>query len=218
MQTYAAQAEELAVAEERNRLAREMHDTLGHRLTVAIVQLEGAERLMDAEPERARIMLGTIKEQMRAAFSELRQALATLREPLQADLSIANALKSLGQNFQKATDIEVKMAFAHNIPELPNEYRVAIYRATQEALTNAQRHAQAECIHISLLLNSTETIDLTVRDNGIGFPKKANKLGFGLRGIQERATQLNGTMRLEANPAGGAQICLCLPLPKTPIS
>ena len=214
LQTYAAQAEELAVAEERNRLAREMHDTLGHRLTVAIVQLEGAERLVDEEPERARIMLGTIKEQMRAAFSELRQALATLREPLHADISIANALKSLGQNFQKATDIEVKMAFAHNIPELPNEYRVAIYRATQESLTNAQRHAQAECVHISLLLNDGETIDLTVKDNGKGFPNKANKLGFGLRGIQERATQLNGTMRLEENPDGGAQICLCLPLPK----
>ena len=219
LQTYAAQAEELAVAEERNRLAREMHDTLGHRLTVAIVQLEGAERLVDVEPERARIMLATVGEQMRAAFSELRQALATLREPLHADLSIANALKSLGQNFQKATDIEVKMAFAHNIPELPNEYRVAIYRAAQEALTNAQRHAEAACIHISLLPNEKEkTLDLTVKDNGIGFPEKANKIGFGLRGIQERATQLNGTMRLEPNPNGGAQICLCLPLPKERIS
>ncbi|MBT3322026.1 MAG: sensor histidine kinase, partial [Anaerolineae bacterium] len=215
LQTYAAQAEELAVAEERNRLAREMHDTLGHRLTVAIIQLEGAERLVDEEPERARIMLGTIKEQMRAAFSELRQALATLREPLHADIPIANALKSLGENFQEATDIKVKMAFAHNIPELPNEYRVAIYRAAQEALTNAQRHAKAETIHISLLLNEKDqTLDLRVKDNGIGFPDKANKIGFGLRGIQERASQLDGIMRLEANPNGGAQICLCLPLPK----
>ncbi len=215
LQSYAAQAEELAVAEERNRLAREMHDTLGHRLTVAIIQLEGAERLVDEEPARARRMLVTVGEQMRAAFSELRQALATLREPLQADLSIANALKSLGTNFQKATDIEVKMAFAHNIPELPNEYRVAIYRAAQEALTNAQRHAEAEHIHISLLLNKKDkTLDLLVKDDGIGFPEKANKIGFGLRGIQERATQLDGKVRLEENPDGGAQICLCLPLPQ----
>ena len=215
LQTYAAQAEELAVAEERNRLAREMHDTLGHRLTVGIVQLEGAERFVDVEPERARIMLVTVKQQMREALSELRQAVATLREPLQADLSIGNALKSLGQNFQNATGTEVKMAFAHNIPELPNEYRVAIYRAAQEALTNIQRHARAKQIHISLLINTKDkTLDLTVKDDGIGFPVKADKLGFGLRGIQERATQLKGIMRLEENPDGGAQLCLCLPLPK----
>jgi len=214
LQTYAAQAEELAVAEERNRLAREMHDTLGHRLTVTIVQLEGAERLMDKEPERARIMLATVKEQMRAALSELRTAVATLREPLQADLSVANALKALGQNFQAATEIKVQMAFAHNIPELPNEYRVAIYRAAQEALTNIQRHAQAKHVHMSLLINEKDhTLDLTLRDDGIGLPQNADKLGFGLRGIQERAAQLKSTMRLEANPGGGAQICLCLPFP-----
>ena len=219
LQTYAAQAEELAVAEERNRLAREMHDTLGHRLTVAIVQLEGAGRLVDVEPQRTREMLATVKEQMRAALSELRQAVATLREPLQADLSITNALKSLGQNFQNATEIEVKMAFAHNIPQLPNEYRVAVYRAAQEALTNAQRHAQAQHIYMSLLLNKKdETLDLTLRDDGVGLPDNADKLGFGLRGIQERAAQLDGIMRLESNPDGGAQICFCLPLPKMRIS
>ena len=214
LQRYAAQAEELAVSEERNRLAREMHDTLGHRLTVSIVQLEGAERLVDVEPKRAQEMVATVKEQMRAALSELRQAVATLREPLQADLSITNALKSLGQNFQTATEIEVTMAFAHNIPQLPNEYRVAIYRAAQEALTNIQRHAQAKKVRMSLLLDKKENrVDLTLIDNGIGLPEKADKLGFGLRGIQERAAQLDGIMRLESNPEGGAKICLCLPLP-----
>ena len=216
LQRYAAQAEELAVAEERNRLAREMHDTLGHRLTVAIVQLEGAERLVDVEPKRAQEMVTTVKEQMRAGLSELRQAVATLREPLQADLSITNALKSLGQNFQAATEIEVTMAFAHNIPQLPNEYRVAIYRAAQEALTNIQRHAQAKKVRMSLLLDKKENrVDLTLLDDGIGLPEKADKLGFGLRGIQERAAQLGGIMRLEKNPDGGAKICLCLPLPSS---
>lgn len=212
LQAYSAQAEELAVSEERNRLAREMHDTLGHRLTVAIVQLEGAGRLVEEKPQRAQEMVATVKEQMHAALSELRQAVATLREPLQADLSITNALKSLGNNFQDATEIEVQMAFAHNIPQLPNNYRVAIYRAAQEALTNAQRHAQAKHIRMSLLINEENTIDLCIRDDGVGLPENADKRGFGLRGIQERAAQLNGTIRLEANPDGGARICLCLPL------
>lgn len=213
LQTFTAQSEELAVSEERNRLAREMHDTLGHRLTVAIVQLEGAEQLVDKKPQRAQEMVATVKEQMRAALSELRSAVATLREPLQADLSLANALKSLGKNFQAATNIEVQMAFAHNLPQFPDTYRVAIYRAAQEALTNVQRHAQAKHIRMSLLLNEKEGINLTLRDDGIGLPENADLLGFGLLGIKERADQLGGVMRLEANPDGGAQICLCLPWP-----
>ena len=213
LQAYAAQAEELAVAEERNRLAREMHDTLGHRLTVAIVQLEGASRLVEDDPIRTREMLATVKEQMRAALSELRGTVATLREPLETDLSLSSALKRLGDNFQDATGINVKMAFTHKLPELPDAYRVALYRAAQEGLTNVQRHAQAKHVHISLLLDDDDGIQLYIRDDGIGLPEGAEKMGFGLLGIQERATHLNGTMRLEANPKGGSQICLCLPLP-----
>ncbi len=212
LQQYAAQAERLAVSEERNRLAREMHDTLGHRLTVAIVQLEGAGRLVKEDPDRAEEMVATVKEQMRAGLSELRSAVATLREPLQADLSLKSALKSLGENFQAATEIEVQMAFAHKLPDLSNEYRVAIYRAAQEALTNVQRHAQAKHVRMILTIENDE-INLTLRDDGIGLPENADKLGFGLRGIEERAAQLGGRMRLEANPEGGAQICICLPIP-----
>ena len=212
LQVYAAQAEELAVAEERNRLAREMHDTLGHRLTVAIVQLEGAKRLVKENPDRAEEMVGTVHEQMREGLSELRSAVATLREPLQVDLSLKSALKALGENFQKATEIQVEMAFAYKLPDFPDEYRVAIYRAAQEALTNVQRHAKADKVRMTLGIVDDE-INLTLRDNGIGLPDNADKLGFGLRGIQERAAQLGGRMLLNPNPEGGAQICICLPLP-----
>ncbi len=215
LKRYAAQAEELAVAEERNRLAREMHDTLGHRLTVTIVQLEGAERLMDKEPQRAKKMLGTVKEQMRAALKELRATLATLRKPLQADLSITHALKTLGQNFQEATGTEVQLAFAHDLPTLPNSYRTGIYRVAQEALTNIQRHAQAKHIRISLLFNKKDkTIELSVQDDGIGIPPNADTLGFGLRGIQERAVQLGGKARIEKRAdVGGTRISFRLPIP-----
>ena len=214
LQIYTAQAEELAVSEERNRLAREMHDTLGHRLTVAIVQLEGAKRLVKENPDRAEEMVGTVHEQMREGLSELRSAVATLREPLQSDISLKSALKALGQNFEAATEIKVEMAFAHKLPDFPNEYRVAIYRAAQEALTNVQRHAKAKKVRMTLSIENSE-INLTLRDNGIGLPENADKLGFGLRGIQERAAQLGGRVHLEANPEGGAQICICLPLPET---
>ncbi|OQY31586.1 MAG: hypothetical protein B6I38_05665 [Anaerolineaceae bacterium 4572_5.1] len=211
LQDYAAQAEELAVAEERNRLAREMHDTLGHYLTVAIVQLEGAERLIDDEPRRAQGMVATVKEQMRAALSELRGAVATLREPLKTDIPLTSALKHLAKNFEEATGIQVRLVFAHNLPQFPDPYRVALYRAAQEALTNVQRHAQAQNVRLSLMLDEKEGIQLYLRDDGIGLPTDAEKTGFGLLGLKERANQLGGTIRLEANPDGGAQICFCLP-------
>ena len=90
---------------------------------------------------------------------------------------------------------------------------MALYRAAQEALTNIQRHAQADSIHMRLDLDDVEGVRLRVRDNGIGIPENADKMGFGLLGLQERAEQLGGLMRLEANTEGGAQICLCLPWP-----
>jgi len=98
LQEYAARIEELVVVEERNRLAREMHDTLGHRLTVAAVQLEGAQRLILKDPERAAGMVGTVREQVREALSELRRTVATLRAPLEADLRLRKALKKVSEN------------------------------------------------------------------------------------------------------------------------
>ncbi|MBG7609861.1 MAG: sensor histidine kinase [Anaerolineae bacterium] len=213
LQSYAAQAEDLAVAEERNRMAREMHDTLGHRLTVAIVQLEGAQRLVAEDPERTADMVATVREQMRSALGELRSTVATLRKPLAADFSLTSALKRLGNDFQNATEIDVQMIFAYNLPSFSDSYRMALYRAAQEALTNIQRHANADKVSIRLVLDEIEGVRLSVSDNGIGLPENADNLGFGLLGIQERAELLGGQMRLETNPEGGAKIFLCLPWP-----
>ena len=148
LQDYAAHAEELAVAEERNRLAREMHDTLGHRLTVAAVQLEGAQRLIPKDPTRAAGMVGTVREQVREALSELRAAVATLREPLATDLTITTALQRLISSFEEATHLSVHLDFPDDLPSLSNAHRLALYRAAQEALTNVQKHAQAQQVWV----------------------------------------------------------------------
>jgi signal transduction histidine kinase len=103
LQEYTLQVEDLAVAEERNWLAREMHDTLGHRLTVAAVQLEAAQRLISNEPERATEIIHTVRDQVREALQELRQTVAALREPLEADLSLPRALLRLATSFEQAT-------------------------------------------------------------------------------------------------------------------
>ena len=213
LQDYAARVEELAVAEERNRLAREMHDTLGHRLTVAAVQLEGAQRLIPRDPNRAATMVGTVREQVREALSELRAAVATLREPLEADLSIQVALQRLASSFDNATQLTVHLNLPAELPDLPPAYRLALYRATQEALTNVQRHAQAQQVWLDLLVQA-ECLSLTVSDDGVGFPTDTRETAFGLHGMRERAAHLGGELHLETREGGGAQIKFVLPLLK----
>lgn len=205
------QVQELAVAEERNRLAREMHDTLGHRLTVAVVQLEGAQRLIPTEPERAARMIGAMREQMKEALADLRRTVAALRAPLTDDLPLEVALTRLAQNFQEGTGLTVQLQLPPALPALSAAQRLTMYRAAQEALTNAQRHARARHIWITVQA-ANHQLTLTTADDGQGFPADVNGEGFGLRGLRERAAQLGGQLALESRAGGGAQVRLILPM------
>ncbi|MBI3244524.1 MAG: sensor histidine kinase [Chloroflexi bacterium] len=211
LQDYASQVEQLTIAEERNRLAREMHDAVGHRLTVTAVQLEGAQRLIPTDPDRAARMIGTMRDEVKLALAELRRTVATLRAPLEVDLPLTQSLARLATAFQEATGLNVHLTLPEDLSSVPEAGRLALYRAAQESLTNAQRHAGAKNIWLSLQ-TSDDNISLTVADDGIGFPASMNGVGFGLRGLRERATQLGGELHLESRPGGGAQLCFRLPL------
>jgi len=213
MQEYAGRIEELAVVEERNRLAREMHDTLGHRLTVAAVQLEGAQRLIEADPGRAAQMVGTVREQVREALSELRQTVAALRAPLEADLSLPHALARLATHFEQATGITVHQVLprAEELPDLPDTHRLAVYRAAQEALTNIQRHAEAGQVWL-VLAGDGGAVTLLVSDDGKGISLSGDQAGFGLHGLRERAAQLGGEMHVEPRRGGGTQVSFRVPV------
>ena len=204
-----SQLQELAVAEERNRLAREMHDALGHRLTVAVVQLEGAQRLIPKDPERAARMIGSMREQMKEALAELRRTVATLRLPLADDLPLDAALQRLAQSFQESTGLAVHLQLAP-LPALSEAQRLAFYRAAQEALTNAQRHASARTVWLDLRPAGDQVV-LTAADDGRGYPPDLNGGGFGLRGLTERAAQLGGRLALDARPGGGARLSFSIP-------
>lgn len=211
LQEYAAQAEQLAIAEERNRLAREMHDALGHRLTVAVVQLEGAQRLIPTSPERAANMVGTMREQLKEALTELRQTVATLRTPLTDDLPLATAVTHLTHNFQESTGLQVHLHLPTTLPALPAPYRLALYRVAQESLTNIQRHAQATEVWLELQSHNGR-LHLTICDNGQGFPTNQPNGRFGLLGLRERAEQLGGQFTWQNRSEGGAQITFLLPI------
>jgi len=213
MQEYAGRIEELAVVEERNRLAREMHDTLGHRLTVAAVQLEGAQRLIEADPDRATQMVGTVREQVREALAELRQTVAALRAPLEADLSLPHALARLAAHFETATGITIHQVLprAEELPDLPSTHRLALYRAAQEALTNIQRHAGAGQVWL-VLAGDGGAVTLLVGDDGKGLSLSGDQAGFGLHGLRERAAQLGGEMHVEPRRGGGTQVSFRVPV------
>ena len=167
LQEYAAQVEELAVARERDRLSRDLHDTLGHRLTVSIVQLEGAGRLIAAAPERATQMVDAVRQQLDEGLSEVRRTVAMLRTPVTTDLSLPKALHELAIDFEKATQLPIRVNMPDSLPPFSEAYRLALYRAAQEALTNIQRHAKASEASLTMDL-SAEALTLRVRDNGIG--------------------------------------------------
>jgi signal transduction histidine kinase len=214
LQEYALRVEELTVVEERNRLSREMHDTIGHRLTVASVQLEGAQRLCALDPERAAVMVGTVRGQVREALTELRSTVATLRAPVEADLHLRSSLSRLMAHYEQATGLTVHGVLPDEMPDLPDTHRLALYRAAQESLTNIQKHAAAEQVWLVLTVRDN-AVTLLVSDDGRGLSLTGDQGGFGLRGLRERADQLGGDLHLEPRPGGGTQLSFRLPLAQT---
>ena len=211
LQEYALRAEEMAVLEERNRLAREMHDTLGHRLTVASVQLEAAERLCPIDAERAVGLVGTVRDQVREALAELRATVATLRSPIEADLQLRSALRRLMDQFETVTGLTINRVLPEELPPLPNSHRQALYRAAQEGLTNVQKHARASQVWLVLTIGDG-AVTLLLGDDGKGASPGSGRGGFGLQGLRERAEQLGGEVHLDPRQGGGTQLSFRLPL------
>ncbi|HHY58714.1 MAG TPA: sensor histidine kinase [Chloroflexi bacterium] len=217
LQESAQQAEALAVAEERNRLAREVHDTLGHRLTVAAVQLEGAQRLISHDPVRAAQMVATVHTQVIEGLNELRRTVAALRAPLSAEVNLPAALLRLARDFETATGMEVELRLADALPTLTSAQRQVFYRVAQEALTNVQRHAAASRVRVTLQQGDDEAVRLTLDDDGCGLPAMPAP-GFGLRGMTERAQQIGAQLQLGNSALGGARVELSLVVGKAAVA
>jgi signal transduction histidine kinase len=218
---YAANAEEFALTQERNRLAREMHDTLGHRLTVAAVQLEGAQRLIAHNPDKAQQMVSTVHTQVVEGLAELRRTVAALRTPVEEELSLPSALTRLANHFQEATGITTHLSLPGKMPPLPPEHRHALFRMAQEALTNVQRHADAGAVWLQVDTTGdanvagsrvNPAIRLTITDDGRGMPVERTH-GYGLSGLDERARQLGGQFVIRTGSYGGVELVMSLPLP-----
>ncbi|HEY1014203.1 MAG TPA: histidine kinase, partial [Herpetosiphonaceae bacterium] len=165
LRDYALQAEELATTKERNRLAREIHDSLGHYLTVVNVQIEAAGALLEREPARAREALAKAQAGTREGLGEIRRSVAALRAPERG--SLAEQLARLAEE-ARATGLAVTLDLDGAARPLPPPVEHALFRAAQEGLTNARKYAAASRIELALDYGDPAQVRLLVADDGVG--------------------------------------------------
>jgi signal transduction histidine kinase len=204
---YATQAEELAMTQERNRLAREIHDNLGHTLTIVNVQIEAAKVVMDSDPDRAMDALNKAQELAQKGLTGVRKSVAALRESPVSSRPLSEAIASLVKEAQ-SSGIVTEFKVTGEPQALEHKIALALYRAAQEGLTNVRRHARASRVDILLDFQPSE-VRLEVKDNGVGAAETTG--GFGLLGIRERMQLLGG--RLEINTGVGKGFCLTASVP-----
>jgi signal transduction histidine kinase len=205
---YATQAEELAMTQERNRLAREIHDSLGHTLTTVNVQIEAARVVMGSEPDRALDAMNKAQELTQKGLARVRESVAALRESPVRNRPLGEAIASLVRETQSSgiiTEFEVTgEPFA-----LEHKVALALYRATQEGLTNVRRHARASRVDVRLDFQQGK-VRLEIKDNGVGAAETNG--GFGLLGIRERMQLLGGTLEIQTGAGKGFRLIATVPL------
>jgi signal transduction histidine kinase len=206
LRRYAAQAEALATSAERNRLAREIHDGLGHHLTVVQMQVRAARAVLPTDRDRADALLDKAEDQSRAALAEVRRSVGALREPWETG-PVAAALAALaGESAGVTASLEVRGEPRGLSPDAAR----ALYRAAQEALTNVRKHAGVDRARLLLDWSRAGVVRLQVQDDGTGMADPPRS-GYGLTGVRERVGHLGGTVDLLSRPGQGVTVTVQLP-------
>lgn len=205
---YAATTEQLAVSQERNRLARELHDTLAHSLSGVAVQLEAVQALWEVDTNGARAMLDQALRSTRSGLTEVRRALHALRAQPLEDLGLALAVSTLAESLASRAGLHLDLEVPKHLDHLAPEVEQCVYRVAQEALTNVARHADARALHVALA-RADGHVTLHVTDDGRGFdPASVHGAHFGLQGLRERAEMIGGRLVVESRPEQGTTVRL----------
>lgn len=209
LQAYAAQVEELSALRERTRVARELHDTLGHALSAITVQLEAVRRLQRRDPAAVEPMLVETQALARQAMQELRQYLAGLRADLD-DGDLAPALEALAGEAAARNGWQLTLQLAP--APVPRQVRRTLKQVAREALTNIERHAGAHIVSIRLGCEGDDIL-LAISDDGRGFDPGSRPSGhFGLQGMRERLAELHGELCVVSSPGHGSRVTARVPL------
>jgi PAS domain S-box-containing protein len=207
-----AQSRQSAVMAERNRMARDIHDTLAQGFTGVIVQLEAAgEAMSQSRTARVSDHLDQAGELARESLREARRSMQALRPQALEGKQLSEALRDLVKKMTAGTTVKAEFTSQGEQQKLPPEWEANLLRIGQEVLTNVLRHARASEFNVLLVFDS-RAIRLNLRDDGCGFDPKRRHEGFGLQGMRERAEGMGGQLSIESANGKGTMISIVLPL------
>jgi two-component system NarL family sensor kinase len=204
----------LGAVEERNRLAREIHDTLAQNLTATGLQIESAEALLEtgSDPEKIRKALARALSLTQSNLDEARRSVLDLRAAPLEGRSLAEALKVLVNRWEAGTGVAARFQAVNGSRPIPPRVEAALYRMGGEALANVARHANARRATVRLVA-TPDTVNLLVEDDGNGFdPSRVPEDRHGLVGMKERIEMLGGVLRVDSRPLGGTRVEATVPL------
>jgi signal transduction histidine kinase len=206
---------ELGVLEERNRVAREIHDTLAQGFTGIVLQLEAAEQAIEETPDEVSEHLGRAKGLARESLQEARRSVWDLVPRALEERSLDHALRDEVSEFAAAGRERATFSIDGTRRDLPTGVQRAVLRICQESLTNARRHAEAATVNVKLSFDPG-AVHLEIRDDGRGFDPDAlhstgERRGFGLIGMEQRARLLNGSLSLSSHEGEGTRIKVTIP-------
>ena len=210
LREYALRIEDLATVQERNRIARDIHDSLGHSLTIFSIHLQGALRLLRSNPKKAEELLLELQQLNSKTLGEIRQSITVLRSDPLKEKSLPEAITELIKEFEKSAGLAPEFNYRVQSP-LTHDVNVVIYRIIQESLTNIRKHAQPTKVSISIIQSHRELV-ITIVDNGAGFDLSQNTTGFGLEGMRERAMALMGKLEVITAPSEGCRMVVTVPI------
>ncbi len=208
LRDHAVQVEELATTKERNRLAREIHDSLGHYLTVVNVQIGAAQAILEQDRPRALDHLSNAQALTQEGLAEVRRSVAALRASPIESRPLHEALAKLTEQWN-AAGLRARFVVAGTIRPLTPQANLTLYRAAQEALTNVGKHAHANSVDLHLDYGDERLVRLRIKDDGLGSANSEG--GFGLLGVRERVQLLNGAVHVHGMPGEGFSLEVELP-------
>ena len=208
LREYAIQAEDLATAKERNRLAREIHDGLGHYLTTIYMQIQAARAVSGNDKGRAEAILSKAQNLTQEALTDVRHSVAALRSPIDGHKPLADMIGGLLDGARNA-GIEPELIVTGEERPLNPQTRWTLYRAAQEGISNTCKHAHASRLWINLDFTQSACVELEVEDNGVG--PGEYKEGFGLMGLKERVSSVGGELQIGSSPKGGFEFDIKVP-------
>ena len=208
LREFALQAEELAITKERNRLAREIHDGLGHYLTTVYMQIQAARAVMKSDPLKAQEALNRAQNLTQEALKDVRSSVAALREPWNEGLQLSDEIEKMLMGCDGAGITgEMKVIGAARL--ISPQSRLALFRAAQEGIHNCCRHSHAKRLSVLLDYSRADRVRLVVQDDGVGAASVQG--GFGLLGMRERVNLLEGEFQVETAPGEGFRLEVQIP-------